>query len=94
MEAKKLETSKYCVFRIPSDPEDLYLRIPILWNHEKKMYFSRIFIPNTDFKVDCFSYRVNTVFSLVQDQINEIFNQESELSEKLADMFMPDFYWE
>lgn len=74
--------------------ENVYLRIPTVWDDIKKQWIGFIKTPKTQRLI---SGQGKTSFDLQNSfnhNMNKLFEEGGDIAKEIFDMFMPAFYWE
>ena len=74
--------------------EDLYLKVPTLWDDVEKQWIGFIQTPTTKKLITAQgkdSFSLQNSFNVA---LKEVFDQQDSTAQELFDMFMPAFYWE
>lgn len=74
--------------------ENVYLRIPTLWDDVKKQWIGFIKTPNTQTLIYAEGKDSFDLQNSFNNKMSELFKSSDDLSEEIFGMFMPAFYWE
>jgi hypothetical protein len=74
--------------------ENLYLRVPTVWNAVDKTWIGFIKTPKTQRLIHAegkTSFDLQNSFNI---EVSKVFKEGGQLAEEIFAMFMPAFYWE
>ncbi len=74
--------------------ENVYLRIPTVWDEVKKTYLGFIKTPITKRLIHAEGKDSFSLQNAFNCEISAIFAKQDEFAKEVFEMFMPAFYWE
>jgi len=74
--------------------DDVYLRIPTVWDDIKKQWIGFIKTPTTQKLIHGEGKTSFDLQNSMNKSISEAMHESKEMGEEIFSMFMPSFYWE
>jgi hypothetical protein len=73
--------------------ENVYLRIPTVWDDVRKIWHAFIKTPITHKLIHANGKNSFSLQNAMNAEISAIFDKQDELAKEVFEMFMPAFYW-